>query len=103
MNVNLPRFKAIMQRVESPGELPGAKVLLPALLVEISEEQHQQEGDHPRHDHHIEGKAVHERQRPSPDSSEPKKPDVVTVMFSYDQGQHKDRKSTRLNSSHPSI
>jgi hypothetical protein len=32
---------------------------LPALLVEVSKDQEQQQGHDPRQDHHISGKAVH--------------------------------------------
>src|ERR1700684_447681 len=58
-----PGVESIVQCVESPGQLPGAEVLLPALLVQISEEQYQQQGHDPGNDHHTEYKSVHDRRK----------------------------------------
>jgi hypothetical protein len=39
--------------------LPGAKVILPGLLVEVGENQEEQQGDNPGHNNHADRNAVH--------------------------------------------
>ena len=48
-----------MKRVSSPSQLPGAKVVLPGLLVEVSENQKEQQGNHGRYYKQTNRDAVH--------------------------------------------
>ena len=49
-------IERIMQWSSSPGQLPGAEIHLPALFVEVGEEQEEQQRDDARNDHHADGR-----------------------------------------------
>ena len=53
-----PRLQRIMQSVGSPTQLPGAKILVPALLVKVGEQQEQQQRDEPRQDDSVDGQVL---------------------------------------------
>ena len=48
-----------MQSVCSPAQLPSAKILLPALLVQVGKNKEQQQGDNARYDDHTGGDVIH--------------------------------------------
>ena len=52
-------IETIVQGIKRPGQLPGAKVLLPALLVKVGKQQEEQQGHDPWHHHHADGEAIH--------------------------------------------
>ena len=54
-----PGVEDVMKRVSSPSQLPGAKVVLPGLLVEVSENQKEQQSHHGRYDKQTDRDAVH--------------------------------------------
>ena len=63
-----PGIQDIVERVSSPAQLPGAEVVLPGLLVEVSENQKEQQGYHGRHYQQTNCDAVHgAKQLPQPE------------------------------------
>ena len=56
--VRRPRLQRIMQGVGSPTQLPGAKILVPALLVKVGEQQEQQQRDERRQDDSVGGEGT---------------------------------------------
>src|SRR5579862_1762794 len=55
----VPGVEAIMRRIKGPRELPSAEILLPALLVKVSEQKKEQQGNNARHNDHADGNASH--------------------------------------------
>ncbi len=63
-----PGIQDVVERVSSPAQLPGAKVVLPGLLVEVSEDQKEQQSNHGGHNDHTDRDAVHgAKQQPQPE------------------------------------
>src|SRR5580700_2776430 len=56
----------VMQRIGCPRQLPGAEIRLPALLIQVGEDQEQQHRDQSRNHHHADDDAVHEAWRTLP-------------------------------------
>ena len=54
-----PGIKDVVERVSSPSQLPGAEVVLPGLLVEVSENQKEQQSDNGRYYKQTNRDAVH--------------------------------------------
>ena len=54
-----PGVEDVMERVSSPSQLPGAEVVLPGLLVEVSENQEEQQSNNGRHYKQTNRDAVH--------------------------------------------
>src|SRR5262249_23135637 len=63
---SVPRIQAKAQGVKRPRHLPGTKILLPALLIEVGEQQEQQQGNYPGNDHQTDGEATHTARNRSP-------------------------------------
>src|SRR5262249_48882517 len=57
-----PHVESIMQRVSCPSHLPGAKIILAALLVKISENQKEQQSNKARDDNRADSDTIHDRQ-----------------------------------------
>ena len=63
-----PGIEDVVERVSSPSQLPGAKVVLPGLLVEVSEDQEEQQSDHGGYNNQTNRDAVHgAKQLPQPE------------------------------------
>jgi hypothetical protein len=56
---DVPGVKAEVQGVCAPSQLPGAKVGLPALLVQVSKNEEQQQGHNTGQQQHVDGKGIH--------------------------------------------
>ncbi len=54
-----PGIQDMVERVGSPSQLPGAKIVLPGLLVQVRENQEEQESYHGRYYDHTDRDAVH--------------------------------------------
>ena len=54
------RLERIVQRERRPSQLPGAKITVPVLLVQVGEDEKHQQGDDPWNQHQTCGDAVHE-------------------------------------------
>ena len=54
-----PGVENIVERIGSPSQLPGAKIVLPGLLIEVSENQEEQQGYHTGDNNHTDRDAVH--------------------------------------------
>jgi hypothetical protein len=57
--------ESIMNGIAGPGDLPGAKVGLAALLVKVGEQQAEQQGDYARNNNDTGGDRIHEARRAS--------------------------------------
>ena len=55
----LNRFQRVVKRVGSPGKLPGAEVVLPALFVEIRKDEEYKQGNNSRNQNHACCNVVH--------------------------------------------
>ena len=56
--VRYPRLQPIMQSVGGPTQLPGAEILVPALLVKVGEQQEQQQRHERRQDDSVGGEST---------------------------------------------
>ena len=52
-----------MKRIGGPPHLPGAEIVLPALLVKVSEHQEEQQGHEARDDNHVDADTIHDTQK----------------------------------------
>src|SRR5208337_2708167 len=84
-----PGVQAIVESVSRPTQLPGAKILMAALLVEVSEQKEEQQGDEPRDDDHADRDTVHSAGNTSAaDYNRPTCKESEIPMFSHHSRQN---------------
>ena len=62
MAVGAPAIESIVKGVGGPSQLPGAEIILPALLIKVRKDEEKQQGHKARNDNHADADAIHDAQ-----------------------------------------
>src|ERR1700746_2468877 len=62
MPISAPAIESIVKGVGGPSQLPGAEIILPALLIKIGKDKEKQQGHKARNDDHTDADTIHDAQ-----------------------------------------